>query len=116
MMPAKPCSTVVLRSTAFSCRRRRDSSSCRTCIVTRLTSRNGFSKRASAPELARALPAVRIARPVRGHHQDDGVGRQLADRAEQLHAIDARHLDVGEDDVHVLARDDLAGRQAVIGR
>jgi hypothetical protein len=44
-------------------------------MVTRLTSRNGFSKR-----------------------------------------VDARHPDVGEDHVHVLARDDLACRQAVIGR
>ena len=48
-MPAKPCSAVAFRSTTFSWRNRRDSSSCRTCMGTRLTARNGFSNNASAP-------------------------------------------------------------------
>ena len=67
-------------------------------------------------ELPRVLPSIRVPRPVRRHHQDDGVGGQLANRAEQLHTVDAGHLDVGENHVHVLARDDLPCRQPVVGR
>ena len=42
-------------------------------------------------------------------------GASSADRAEQLQAVHARHPDVGQHDVDVLAADQLAGRDAVLG-
>ncbi len=66
-------------------------------------------------QLARMLPVVGVARPVRGHHQDDGVGRGVADDLQELQAVETGHADVGQDDVHELARDDVARGHAVLG-
>jgi hypothetical protein len=73
-----------------------------------------FEERRGA-EIARFLPFIGVAGPVRRHHQHNGVGGELAHRLHQLDAVEARHADVGEHHIHVLARHQVARGDAVVG-
>ena len=52
---------------------------------------------------------------MRCHHDDDTVGRDVADGLEELEPIQARHADVGQHDIDVLAADEISRDHAVFG-
>ena len=84
-------------------------------MVTRLTSRNGFSNSASAPSVCASVHsaescvqcAVIIVTMTSG--ADSRIDLQQRD------AVEPRHADVGQHHVDIFAGDQVAGRDAVLG-